>query len=304
MLSAGTCVEWLRDDLGLLATAQESATWPRRCDDIRRRLVRAGASRAGHAGLGLRGAGHHRGLTRGSGRPKSCGPSRGRGPRGPTWWRRPRADSGHAIESLRIDGGMSDNDVFVEALADAIGRPVEISPVLEATTLGAGFLAGLAIGIYGSTEELARRSRPAARSNLEATTLTRSSAWSAGWRHGPRPRPPFRSSRASPSERVVPLRRRRVSRGTPAWVRSSDVAPVVAPTPPGGRGHGRTYQEPGDSERQLPGQRCAGERSDSVSAELRGQAGWRCQRWRSTPSDRGRDRPERRGRPRASPRCW
>ena len=64
-------------------------------------------------------------------------------------------DSGYPIESLRIDGGMSDNTVFVEALADAIGRPVEISPVLEATTLGAGLLAGLAIGTYGSTEELA-----------------------------------------------------------------------------------------------------------------------------------------------------
>jgi sugar (pentulose or hexulose) kinase len=32
-----------------------------------------------------------------------------------------------------IAGGMSDNDVFVTALADAIGRPVEISPILEAT---------------------------------------------------------------------------------------------------------------------------------------------------------------------------
>ena len=50
---------------------------------------------------------------------------------------------------------MSDNAVFVEALADAIGRPVEVSPVLEATTLGAGLLAGLAIGTYSSTEELA-----------------------------------------------------------------------------------------------------------------------------------------------------
>ena len=63
------------------------------------------------------------------------------------------ADSGFPIDSLRIDGGMSDNDVFVTALADAIGRPVEISPVLEATTLGAGLLAGLAIGTYGSTDE-------------------------------------------------------------------------------------------------------------------------------------------------------
>jgi glycerol kinase len=50
---------------------------------------------------------------------------------------------------------MTDNDVFVQALADAIGRPVEISPVQEATTLGAGLLAGLAVGNYGTTEELA-----------------------------------------------------------------------------------------------------------------------------------------------------
>jgi glycerol kinase len=50
---------------------------------------------------------------------------------------------------------MSDNGVFVQALADATGRPIEVSPVLEATTLGAGLLAGLAIGTYASTDELA-----------------------------------------------------------------------------------------------------------------------------------------------------
>jgi glycerol kinase len=50
---------------------------------------------------------------------------------------------------------MSDNGVFVQALADATGRPIEVSPVLEATTLGAGLLAGLAIGNYSSTDELA-----------------------------------------------------------------------------------------------------------------------------------------------------
>jgi glycerol kinase len=55
---------------------------------------------------------------------------------------------------------MSDNDVFVTALADAIGRPVEISPVLEATTLGAGLLAGLAIGQYDSEDDLAATFSP------------------------------------------------------------------------------------------------------------------------------------------------
>jgi len=55
---------------------------------------------------------------------------------------------------------MSENEVFVTALADAIGRPVEISPVLEATTLGAGLLAGLAIGTYGSTDDIAETFSP------------------------------------------------------------------------------------------------------------------------------------------------
>jgi glycerol kinase len=64
-------------------------------------------------------------------------------------------DSGFPIGTLRVDGGMTENDVFVQALADAIGRPVEISPVLEATTLGAGLLAGLAVGTYATTTELA-----------------------------------------------------------------------------------------------------------------------------------------------------
>jgi glycerol kinase len=55
---------------------------------------------------------------------------------------------------------MSDNDVFVEALARVIGRPVEVSPVVEATALGAGLLAGLAVGNYASTDELASTFSP------------------------------------------------------------------------------------------------------------------------------------------------
>jgi glycerol kinase len=64
-------------------------------------------------------------------------------------------DSGFPIAALRVDGGMTANTVFVSALADAIGRPVEVSPILEATTLGAGLLGGLAVGTYSSTDELA-----------------------------------------------------------------------------------------------------------------------------------------------------
>jgi glycerol kinase len=50
----------------------------------------------------------------------------------------------------------------VQALADACGRPVEVSPVLEATTLGAAFLAGLAVGTWGGWDDVAATWSPRA----------------------------------------------------------------------------------------------------------------------------------------------
>ena len=73
------------------------------------------------------------------------------------------ADAGIAIPTLRVDGGMTDNPTFVQALADATQRPVEISPVREATTLGAALMAGLAVGHHGSVDDLATTWTPRAR---------------------------------------------------------------------------------------------------------------------------------------------
>jgi glycerol kinase len=64
-------------------------------------------------------------------------------------------DSGIAIPRLRVDGGMTANATFLQALADATQRIVEVSPVREATTLGAAFLAGLAVGTWRDEQELA-----------------------------------------------------------------------------------------------------------------------------------------------------
>jgi glycerol kinase len=50
---------------------------------------------------------------------------------------------------------MSANPVFLQALADACGRPVEVSRHLEATTLGAGYLAGMAVGTWADEDEVA-----------------------------------------------------------------------------------------------------------------------------------------------------
>jgi glycerol kinase len=55
---------------------------------------------------------------------------------------------------------MSANRVFVQALADAGQRPVEVAPVTEATTLGAAFLAGLAVGTWADEDEVAATWKP------------------------------------------------------------------------------------------------------------------------------------------------
>jgi glycerol kinase len=156
MLSAGSCVEWLRDDLGLLSSAEESAAVAAQSADTGDVWFVPALLGLGTPVWDFGARGTLVGLTRGTGRPEIVrAVLEGVAQRGADLVEASEADSGYPIRSLRVDGGMSDNDVFVAALADAIGRPVEISPVLEATTLGAGLLAGLAVGTYGSTDELA-----------------------------------------------------------------------------------------------------------------------------------------------------
>jgi glycerol kinase len=156
MLSAGTCIEWLRDDLGIIATAGESQTVAARCSTAGDVWFVPALLGLGTPVWDFGARGTIVGLTRGSGRSEIVrAVLEGVAHRGADLVEASEHDSGYPIAALRVDGGMTDNDVFVQALADAIGRPVEISPVQEATTLGAGLLAGLAVGNYGTMDELA-----------------------------------------------------------------------------------------------------------------------------------------------------
>ena len=162
MLSAGTCIEWLRDDLGVIPDAESSAVVAAQCDDTGDVwFVPALLGMATPVwDFGARGALF--GITRGTGRPELVrAVIEGVAHRGADLVEAAEGDSGLPIGSLRVDGGMSANPVFVQALADAIGRPVDLSVTLEATTLGAGFLAGLAVGVWRDEEDVADAYRPA-----------------------------------------------------------------------------------------------------------------------------------------------
>jgi glycerol kinase len=84
-------------------------------------------------------------------------------------------DSGLSIGALRVDGGMSANRTFVQALANAIARPVETSAVTEATTLGAAYLAGVGVGIWSNLKEATAELQP--RAIVEPTRRVSRERW-------------------------------------------------------------------------------------------------------------------------------
>src|SRR3954465_13365156 len=64
------------------------------------------------------------------------------------------ADSGVALESLKVDGGMVGNDTLMQFQADILGVPVIRPKVAETTALGAAYAAGLATGLWSEVDEL------------------------------------------------------------------------------------------------------------------------------------------------------
>ncbi|MGQ0826139.1 MAG: FGGY family carbohydrate kinase [Actinomycetota bacterium] len=176
MLAAGTNVQWLRDDLGLIASSAESHELAASC-------ASAGGVVFVPAPLGLgtpawdygaRGALF--GLTRGTGRAEIVrAVIEGIAHRGADLVDAAEADADVTIPTLRVDGGMTDNPTFVQALANAANRPVEVSPVREATALGAALMAGIAVGHHNSVDDLSDTWTPRAR--IEPTGTLDRAQW-------------------------------------------------------------------------------------------------------------------------------
>jgi glycerol kinase len=65
------------------------------------------------------------------------------------------ADSGIKVAELRVDGGACANNLLMQSQADLLGVPVVRAANPETTAMGAAYLAGLAVGFYKSTDEIA-----------------------------------------------------------------------------------------------------------------------------------------------------
>jgi glycerol kinase len=101
-------------------------------------------------------------------------------------------DAGQPLVELRVDGGATANDLLMQFQADLLGVPVVRPKVTETTALGAAYLAGLAVGYWSSTAEVAanwqveRRFEPAmpreaaeARLRTWERAVERSRSWHA-----------------------------------------------------------------------------------------------------------------------------
>lgn len=163
---AGATVQWLRDNLGLIASAAESEALAREASpnsgvylvpafqglgapfwDAGARAAILGLSRAASkADLVAAGLEAVAFQTRDLLTAMRLDMERSRIPAPP---------------SLRVDGGMTANSWFMQRLADILGQRVEVALNPETTALGAAYHAGQAAGFFGTTEELEKAWVPA-----------------------------------------------------------------------------------------------------------------------------------------------
>jgi glycerol kinase len=152
---AGAAVQWLRDQLGVIRTAEES-------EIVATSVPDAGGVSFVPAFVGM-GAPHWdagaRGLITGLTRSSSAAHIVRAALESIAYQTRElidamEADSGAKLEQLRVDGGAARNNFLMQFQADILDRPI-VRPVdVETTALGAAYLAGIATGFWSGREEV------------------------------------------------------------------------------------------------------------------------------------------------------
>jgi len=89
-------------------------------------------------------------------------------------------DSGVKLEVLKVDGGVTANELCMQMQADILGVPVSKPVVAETTALGAAYAAGLAVGFWGSVEDLKQNWNEAKRWEPQWNDEQRAKGY-AGW---------------------------------------------------------------------------------------------------------------------------
>jgi glycerol kinase len=164
---AGAAVQWLRDELKLIYESKDSDYFAAKVPDTNGVVVVPAFVGLGAPYWDMYARGAILGLTRGTTRDHIIRATL----ESIAYQTRDvlevmRKDSGIALKELRVDGGACANDFLMQFQSDILGVPVERPEIIETTTLGAAYLAGLAVGFWkdkfsiSKQREVNRKFRP------------------------------------------------------------------------------------------------------------------------------------------------
>lgn len=185
ILSAGATIQWLRDGLGVVSRAPEVEALASSVPDSGGVYLVPAFTGLGAPYWDPDARGALLGLTRASGR----GEIARAGLDSVAYQTRDLLDAmaadGIRPATLKVDGGMAQNGLFLQRLADISNVPILRPRMAESTAFGAACLAGLASGVYSSVDELARLWKSDARCEPRLDSATREREL-AGWREAVR----------------------------------------------------------------------------------------------------------------------
>jgi glycerol kinase len=153
---AGAAIQWLRDELRLIDRAEDSEAIAQSVPDSGGVVVVPAFVGLGAPHWDMYARGAILGLTRGSNRAHLVRATlESIGLQARDVLAAMQDDAGTAITTLKVDGGAAANAFLMQFQADVLGVPVERPVVSETTAMGAAFLAGLAVGVWRGTDEIA-----------------------------------------------------------------------------------------------------------------------------------------------------
>jgi glycerol kinase len=152
---AGAAVQWLRDGLGVIASASEIESRAREVESAGDVVFVPALAGLGAPHWDPHARGLIYGLTRDTTVAHLCRATLdGIAYQITDLVRAMEQDAGAGLARLRVDGGACNNDLLMQLQSDMLNAPVDRPVMTDTTALGAAYLAGLGVGLFGSLDDI------------------------------------------------------------------------------------------------------------------------------------------------------
>ena len=156
VFNAGSSIQWLRDEVGLIASAGESGPLAESVPDNGGVYLVSAFTGLGAPHWDMYARGTMVGLTRGTTKAHIVRAAlEGIAYQVKDLLDAMEMDSGRTLSVLRVDGGASVSDFLMQFQADILRKPIDRPKMVETTAFGAAFLAGLSAGLWSDVSEIA-----------------------------------------------------------------------------------------------------------------------------------------------------